>query len=571
MNYLDNPILQQSLTRITTAIRPQKDVIKKFVTEKTSLLGRPFTTLHHEYQDLLLEELVDPDIQFVCHKIAQAGASEIIYRILMAYAATIPGFSAALVMPSLIQTSETFKIRLAGIIDESPTLKALMDKKVDSASLKRLTNGSCIYGLSGSGTSKSTTISRPIRCIVADELQYISMKTLSSMAARQRHQEHKSTIYFSSPRFKDSDIDLEIQKCGHIWQAILKCNKCNHEFFPNFWDNVKLPGFNNPIRSLTLNKVTNANLNISESYLECPKCNRPIPFGYPHTTWVNTAESPNMPKRGMKIGPFDLPHYIGPKELIADMVRMDDRNEFKCQFLAEPISARENALDITQIKFENHDPGTLNVFGLDIGKYSCLTIGSILEGRLYIHKIEFLPVKSIRQDLVKLLNEYRCVSGVIDLLPYTELTAHFINTVPNTWAAIYANTIQSARKLELFTLKSKDDEAVGNIKVININMTPAFDSFADQIVNSLITYKSSSADNLILDQLAVMSRQRDYRGGIGDNIETSFRWMKPNGRAEDHIHHSSLYCYLAGKLLSKNNIGAGTPIGVFKFKAKTDV
>jgi hypothetical protein len=440
----------------------------------------------------------------------------------------------------------------------------MKDRKVDSASLKRLINGSCIFGLSGSGTSKSTTISRPLRCIVADELQYISMKTLSSMAARQRHQEHKSTIYFSSPRFKDSDIDLEIQKCGHIWQAILKCERCNHEFFPNFWENVKLPGFNDPLQSLTLSKITNLELDVSKSYLECPKCHKPTPFGHPHTEWVNVAESPNLPKRGMKIGPFDLPHYVKPSDLITDMVKMDDRNEFKCQFLAEPISARENALDITQVKFENHEAGQLNVFGLDVGKHSCLTIGSIIEGRLYIHRVEFLPLKSIRIDLPKLLREYRCVSGVIDLLPYTELTAHFVNTVPNTWAAVYANSSQSAKKLELFSLKSKEDEAVGNIKIININMTPAFDYFADQVVNGLIAYKASSMDNLVLDQLSVMSRQRDYRGSEDEFV--SYRWMKPNGKAEDHIHHSSLYCSMASRLLSKNTFSAGPPMAVYNIK-----
>jgi len=572
---MHNPVLEQSLTRVITAVKPQKDVIATFVTTKTNLNGRPFTTKNHEYQDILMQELTNPDIQFVLHKIAQAGASEIIYRILLGYCATIPGFTTALVLPSLVQTSEVIKLRIAGIISESAALTALKDSKVDSSSVKRFTNGSIVYGLSGSGTSKSTTISRPIRCIVADELQYINMRTLSSMAARQRHQEHKSTIYFSSPRFKDSDIDAEIQICGHVWQAILKCNRCNHEFFPSFYDNVKLPGFPDPIRTIDVRKISNQDLNIDNAYLECPKCERAIPFGHPHTNWVNVAENPNLPKRGMRIGPFDLPKFVKPADLIRDMVRMDDRNEFDCQFLAIPISARDNALDVTQIKFENHEPGTLNVFGLDIGKMSCLTIGSMTEGQLYIHTIEFLPLKNIRNDLPQLLQQFRCVAGVIDLMPFTELTAHFINTIPNTWAAVYSNSPASAQRLELFTLKNKSDEAIGDIRVININMTPAFDFFADQTMNGLITYKSSSMDKVVLDQLSVMSRQRDYRGGrIDDNAEIVYRWRKPQKRgAEDHIHHSSLYAMLASKLLSKSKFQSGiSPTSLIRsFRMKKDI
>jgi hypothetical protein len=569
---MSNPLLKDSLARVTTAIRPQKDVIKDFVLNKTFLRGRKFTTKDHEFQDIIMEELVDPDIQFVCHKVAQAGISELIYRVMLAYCANTPGFSAALVLPSLLQTSEVMKIRMAGIIDESPTLKVLMDKKVDSAAVKKLTNGSVIYGLSGSGTSKSTTITRPIRTIIADELQYISMKTLKNMQARQRHQDHKSSIYFSSPRFKDSDIDAEIQNCGHIWQAILKCNRCNHEFFPDFYENVVVPGFSEPLITLNIKKVSDLDLNLSKSYLSCPNCERGIPHGYPHTKWINVSETPNLPKRGIKIGPFDLPRYVSPADLVGDMIRMDDRSEFGAQFLAKPIQARDNALDTTQIRFENHDAGHVNVFGLDVGKMSCLTIGSMIEGHLYIHHIEFLPLKDIRTELIKIIKEYRCLAGTIDLMPFSELAKFFIDTIPNSWACVYNNTVASAKRLELFTLKNKEDEALGNIRIINSNMTPCFDTFADGVMNGLISYKSSSMDHQVIEQLSQMSRQRDYRGGsVDDGAEITYRWMKPNNKANDHIHHSSLYCMLASKLISRSNFVGAIPPNIYSFKSKTRV
>jgi hypothetical protein len=278
----------------------------------------------------------------------------------------------------------------------------------------------------------------------------------------------------------------------------------------------------------------------------------------------------------MKIGPFDLPQFVTAADLVRDMLRMGDRNEFCCQFLAIPISHSENSLDITQIRFEHEEPGPVNVFGLDIGKQSCLTIGSVSEGRLYNHYSEFIPLKDIRQRLPEITSHYRCVAGVIDLMPYTELTAHFVNTMPNVWAAVYNNSPAAARKLELFTLKHKVDEAVGNIRVININMTPAFDYFADQIYNGLITYKSSSMDAEITKQLSVMSRQRDYSSGrLEDNQDIVYRWRKPNiaGKVNDHLHHSGIYVSMASKIISKSRFS--TPISpsqfVSSFKLRREV
>jgi len=484
--------------------------------------------------------------------------------VLAAYCATIPGFSSSIVYPSLEMAREFMRVRFGGIIESSPTLSSLMDPHIDSSTLKRFQNGSIVYALSGSGTSRSTTISRSLTMLIADELQFISMKTLTAMASRQRHQENKATIYFSSPRYADSDIDSEIQLCGHIWQAILRCERCNHEFFPSFYDDVRIPRFSDPLSTLTTGKASRLDLNLDDTYLECPRCHRSIPYGYPHTHWVNVAETPNLPKRGMRIGPFDLPRFVSCADLVKDMLRMNNREEFNCQFLALPISHSKNALDITQIQFRHDDSGSLNVFGLDVGKMSCLTIASVSEAGLYIHHTEFLPLKTIREDLPKILSEYRAVAGVIDLLPYTELTAHFVNTIPNTWACIYNNSPAAAKKLELFTLKQKDDPAVGTIKVINCNMTPTFDHFADQISNGLIAYKSSAMDGEITKQLSVMSRQRDYSAGtIDDGSEISYRWRKPNQgrRVNDHIHHSSVMCLLASKLITKNRYSGGLPSG----------
>jgi len=122
------------------------------------------------------------------------------------------------------------------------------------------------------------------------------MKTLSAMTSRQKRQSHKSTSFFSTPIFEGYDISAEMELCGKVMEAILICNKCNHEFFPNFYNDVKIPSYSGALENLTVRKIAFDEIPIHKAFLECPKCKRKIPFGYPHTKWVDTAENTRLPK-----------------------------------------------------------------------------------------------------------------------------------------------------------------------------------------------------------------------------------------------------------------------------------
>ena len=539
--------------------------VSEFIFKHTYLNAAPFSTKHHEYQDKIIEILSDPDVDFVLSKVAQAGASEVIYRIKLSFAYLTPNYYSALILPSLGQVTEVMKVRIAQIIAEAPLLAHAIDPKIDSASLKRLRNGSVLYALSGSKDSKSTAITRPIRDITVDELARVSMKTVTAMSNRQRHQEHKSTTFFSTPLYEGFDISAELENCGVIWENILRCSRCGHEFFPDFYRHVRVPGYSDPVRALTVRKIAVKNLDISSAYLECPKCARQTEFGYPYTRWVNTAERSNLPKIGMKIGPFDLPRFVSPGDLIKAMVTNQDRNDFEQQALGIPTSRKNSALDITQLKFENHLPGGVNVFGLDVGKILWMTIGTVRDQQVYIHTVIPIKLKDIRVELPKIINEFRCIGGVMDLMPETSLARELVAATPGMWAAEYR--VYRKPRPELFSLDVRDDESTGKVKLVTINMSPAFDLFADMVTTQLLTYRTSEYDETILDHLQVMRRVRD--GKLSQHGQTVYKWVKPKKLAisgasdDDHLHHSSVYCMVAARIAMKNLAHVYLPVELY--------
>ena len=229
-----NPIAESSFARLQAALRPTKSNIQDFILNKTRLHGRPFSLKGHEYQGKIIELLTDPDIDLVVTKPSQTGISEIIYRIVLGWMNYISGFAAAVVFPTRAMSNEAFSTRINPIISDCEPLKAIRNKDVDSNSVKMFLNDSILYALGASANSKNTVINRPIRTVVADELARCDLGIITALRSRQRHQEHRSSVYFSTPLFEDADIDAEMKKCGVIHEQILKCSSCGHYFFPDF-------------------------------------------------------------------------------------------------------------------------------------------------------------------------------------------------------------------------------------------------------------------------------------------------------------------------------------------------
>jgi len=563
---LSNPISNAAFNRLRTALSPQTASLREFVLTKTRLNGRPFSLKNHEYQGIILDEYSRPDIDIVIEKPSQCGVSEIIYRADLAWSALVSGYASAIVFPTKTMSNEVMATRISQIISECEPLQSLRNNDVDSQSVKMFQNNSIIYALGASTNSRSTVINRPIRSIIADELARCDLDIITALRSRQRHQEHKSSAYFSTPLFEDADIDLEMGKCGIIWEQILQCSRCGHHFFPEFFKHIRLPGFKDELKYLRQEIVERNRIDLDAAFLECPKCARETSYEFAQMEWVDTAEVPHRPKTGIRLSAFCMPHFVKPPAMVKDLIAYSDKNEFVQQVLGRPASKADTTMDVNQILFEAGEPGALNVFGLDLGKISHLVIGTVTQDRLFFHTLLRLPLKTLKEDVIAAISKFNCISGVIDFLPYSDIATSLVNTLPNAWSAIYVSP--AIPMPELFKLQVKEDPAFGNIRMAHINKTLMFDTFVGELMSHQIVWKASDEKATIKEHHESLRRIRDPK-----YAELRYTWIKPQGtKTQDHIVHASLYATVAARLMIKSAAGS-LPLSMMltKFKLTSDV
>lgn len=571
-----NPIASASIARLRTALQPTSASIKEFVLTKTRINGRPFTLKDREYQGLILDLCSDPDMNLVIQKPSQIGASEVVYRVDLAWSNLVPGYSSAIVFPTKVMSNEVMATRIAQIIDESPALAAMLSTSVDSASVKMFTNNSIIYALGASVNSKSTVINRPIRTIIADELARCDIKVVTSLASRQKAQIHDSSIYFSTPLLEDADIDVEMKKCGSIHEQILKCSRCSHYFFPDFFKHVKIPHYDDDLRLLTVDILEARNLDINLTYLQCPKCGKSTTHNFTDMEWVDTAENPRREKTGIRLSAFCAPKIMNPVKMLRQWLYVyDDKVEFTQQVLGLPATKKETTMDVGKITFVNEEAGPVNVWALDLGKICHFGIASVTPERMYVHHVEQIHLKDLTARLPVILSRYACMAGVADYMPYSDITARLVNEIPNTWAAVYSEPTNPIP--EMFKLKMKEDESLGTIKFANINKGLTIDTYVDQLMSGRIVYRESDYKMQLRAHHEAMRRVKTYKAGFTEANQAEqfikYQWIKPQGsRTQDHFFHLGIYLFVASRLVSKSSGGSLPLMSLMSsFRPKADL
>lgn len=560
-----NQLAYDSFERIKSALLPDAEGIKKFVLERTRLNSRPFSLKNHEYQEKILDVVSNPNLDLVVMKPSQLGISEVVYRIVMANMARVPGFSSAVVFPTVKMANEVMQTRIAQMIHESPSLRELISKSVDSAAVKMFSNGSIMYALGASAGSTSSNINRPIRCLVVDEFARADLDLVTSLRSRQRHQEYKSSIYFSTPLLQEADIDAEMRKCGTILEQLFACSECHQKFFPDFWDHVKLPGYDDDLKNLRQEVVDTKSLDLTGAYLCCPHCGKPTTYEHYQVTWVDTAEYKTRPKTGIKLSAFSMPRYVSVPDMVRDLLAYTDRAEFTQQVLGKPAEFSDTSIDVSGLEFLNEEPGSLNVMGIDVGNMCTIAIGSIANDHIYSHTNIQVPIMRLEEEVKFLVAKYRVISIVIDYLPNTVLSVKISNLFPNAWVARYIDSVNP----ELLRTKESSHEGLGNYKAVEINKHPYFDHFATTIMENKIKFRSTENNDSLKKQLQVMQRIRD-RTKQSQGIQ--YIWVKPHSHAVDHAHHSNLYMLVAASLIHEKSQSLASFDTMLKgFKLKSDL
>lgn len=533
----------------------------EFITTETFLNGTRFSFSGHEFQEYIVRLIENnPGCTFSITKSSQLGLSEFSYRTVLAAMAVKPGTSALLSMPSKQFSQEVLRTRVTPIIDDSPRLSSLINKNVDSASVKQFHNGSILYALSGSKSSNSNLLNRPISLALLDEIDKQDPDILTGFRSRMTHTlpEKRLVIKISTPTAAGIGIDAEFSESREQHTAMVECEHCQYRFEPDFYVHVKIPGYNKDIKLLTKSEL--AMLDVQQSYLECPEC-----FGniVKRKTYWDVTENPQGLQKtiGIKLNPFIAPAFISIPDLVEASQLFSSSVEFLNQGLGKVANLRDSSVQREHIHFE-HRPleVAMNVFGLDLGKLCHFMKGRLnADTTLHVDEAHVVKLAELEDFLKEQFSRTVFMAGVIDSQPYTDLVYRLVKHYPRLYSAIYVSP--GTPIPELFKLKMTDKHGE-LVRQVSINKAPMMDLMANSL-ESFITFEPSPMEGIIVKHLLDMRRVRDYRFE-----EMIYQWIKSK-TGEDHFFHTLTYFFTASKLAQANLVSdVQIPIGIHKMRMK---
>lgn len=543
------PEIQQFLERLKAGLHPQQASLVRFITKETYINLRPYSFLGHEFQQYFTELIeVDPNIDISAEKCSQIGLSEICFRIVLGKMALHPGYSVIYAMPSKTFAMEVLKTRMAPIIENSPQLSSLISKDVDSASVKMFTNGSILFALGASANSSHSLINRPVTLALTDELDKCDYAMHTGLRSRQTHSVHKPRIAISTPTVPGVGINAEA-KGRQLHYQIVICHKCGHEYKPDYYEQVKIPGYDDPLSTLTVEKVRDFDLQVDYAYHHCPKCHKVSDLTPKFRRWV--VEDAHLRKIHVRLTPFDAPSFISPSDLVTSQLTYSSIAEFDNQSLGLPCKLSEASIDRSSIVFTKEDaPTGIPIAGLDLGKTSYFMKGILNRGIIFVDFFDMIPVGELEHRVTSNLATGKVASAVSDSLPFLDTVHKLTLAHPMFWGAIY--NVPKQPEPQLFKLKLKEED---NVRQVSIQKNLFMDHVAGMIATGQIVFKHSQFNDAIVQHFLDMRRIRDHQFK-----DVRYQWVKSR-EGIDHWWHALCYLVCASKIIMKSSTGSGLQLG----------
>lgn len=533
------------------------ETIPQWICENTNLRGRLFSFLDHEYQ---LKILNDQSQNVNVRKCSQIGISEMSVRLALAEANIIPGFTVIYTMPTALAAQQFAKTRVDLVIQNSPKLLANLNPDNDSAAVKQF-GDSFVYikGTKGSAAA----ISVPADHLIHDELDFSDLEVVSNYHSRLTHSPYKKKTNFSTPTVEKYGISSQMDRSRRHFN-FCKCNHCSHQFVPDYFNDVDLPGFTANLKDLSRDNVHL--YDVRKAVLRCPKCKLVPDLSPAHREWVCENPMGDPDTAGYQISPFDAPKIITCADLLTASVRYQRHADFVNFSLGLPSEDKESSItkeDMESIRIHGAGSGYLGyVMGIDVGQTCYLMVAGMTLTGIDVLVSEALPVTQLESRKAELKAQFPIRSTVMDSMPYFELLLRMQTSDYNMWGAYFS----TMKDLDLYRLKAKeDDEDKGQlyIRQIDINRNRAFDALLENIRAKNIHIKADESWERIVEHCTDMKRIRAFES----DGESSYKWQKSSDK-NDHFHHTLLYTWLASKTtgLSGNLISSSPLFSKFKVK-----
>lgn len=557
-------ITKDHLERLEAAISHRYSManMAKWVEDNTFHSGRNYSFAEHEFQEFILN---DTSREVNVQKCAQVGVSEASGRLALAAVAILSPFTVAYTLPTAGFAGTFAKTRINPVIDGSPKLRALIHRTTDNTEVKRF--GDSYLYLRGAASSNAP-ISIPVDMLIHDEFDFCDMEVIKQYQSRIRHSKYRFVRRFSTPTLPKFGINKEFSDSRRHFN-VCKCSHCNHFFIPDYYKNVKIPGYSKSLADLTKYELTK--LRWKEAEVLCPSCGKVPDLGPAYREYVCENPSEHYEASGIQVTPFDAPSIMTAPKLVKESTEYNRVQDFVNFGLGLPADDREATLsheDFNDLFVQAESSGTINVMGVDVGAIYHFVIGAVdAWGRVFVKETVKMPMGKAREAYVELRRRHRPVCTVIDSGPHAETVMALQKSDPNLYASVYMRS----KSMMTHTVVDKEgdkDTGMDFLRQVNVNRSRALDGYMEFLrTPGYLKFANCDEERKaeIIAHHCSMKRVRNYDP---ESDEMSYSWQKTDG--VDHFHHAGLYCWIASKIRGIGGPLVDLPLAsALKFRLKT--
>lgn len=527
--------------RTTLLRRYSAATIAKWIVENTFLAQTNYSYKDHEYQERILS---DTSQEVVIKKCSQIGISEASARMALALVCVMNPYTVCYTLPTAGFAGTFAKTRIDPVIDNSDALKAAVHKTNNNNEVKQF--GESFLFLRGA-QSMNSPISIPVDHLVHDEWDFSDLKVLGQYVSRLTHSQWKRKTKLSTPTHTGYGIDEEFMGSRRHF-LFVKCNHCNHQFIPDYYRDVRIPGLPGfDLRDFT--KRTQSNSRWKDAYLSCQRCGKEPSLQVPFREWVCENPGEDFMAAGYQVSPFDAPNIISVSDLLTASVGYDRRQDFDNFNLGQAVEDKEATFLASEFDkwFAQAKVGSgyVYVMGVDVGSLYHMVVTAV-DGwgkEVVVHR-ERVGMGNARQRYMELKREYHVVCSVMDSMPHGET----VMTLQGLDTTLYAAVYEAKKGLVTYRVKDRDedrDEAEAFIRQVNINRDRSFDAYMEFVRGGNMTFLRSNDedDKMFVDHHTAMKRTKIP---TPDSQEMIYVWQKT--KKEDHFHHACQYAHIAAQI-----------------------
>lgn len=529
--------------RAATTQRLHRRDAARWIEQNTYINGRRFSFKDHEYQErILLEEA--PDV--VVTKCAQVGISEMSLRLAAALPQIMPGaFRIGYVMPSATAATDYAQARFGPVVRGSPALRSVMTSEdLDKADTKTFGSPDKVVYFKGAAVGNAA-ISTTLDMTIMDEYSFMDQGVAGDYHSRLLHSSYQWTLKLSTPTFPGDPISTAFQASRQHFN-FCRCNHCGHRFLPNFYDHVRVPGWDRH-----LDEITSSNLHRvrhEEAQLHCPACGSVPSLAPQHREWVLKNPDESHRAVGFQVSPFDAPRIVSVPSLIIASTKYNTKTKFRQFSLGTPDEDAENGfteeeLDAASFAPTGRPDGEYFI-GFDQGNTCHLVVGCL-----------------DNQDRLKAVHWERCALGAFekcyadlkakwgvrrtkvgDKQPNVTLSMKLSDEDPQFFPAVYS-TRQGIDVYDVVVREEDEEDGTQGRRQVEVNRNTIFDRLLLEVREGrLLLGKTNEWETVKLHLRDMKRAQATLRNG-----EFSSLWVKST-KGNDHYHHALAYLWLAAQI-----------------------